>query len=261
MAASGSVRVEREDAIAIVTVDRPKVMNALNRATLVDIRQAMLDLQSDEAVRALVVTGAGDRAFVAGADINELAVQSPAEGREYARAGQEVFDLIEGLGKPVVAAINGYALGGGCELALACTIRIAAAGARLGQPEINLGLMPGYGGTQRLARLIGAGRALELLLTGEPVDAVEAHRIGLVNRVVAGADLLGEAKAVARTLASRAPVAARCILEAVHRGAGMPLREAQALEAALFGLLASTDDMKEGTSAFLQKRQPAFRGR
>ncbi|MGH9371182.1 MAG: enoyl-CoA hydratase-related protein, partial [Vicinamibacterales bacterium] len=211
-------------------------------------------------VRCVVVTGAGEKSFVAGADITELAVQSPTSGRQHALTGQHVFDLIENLGKPVIAAINGYALGGGCELAMACTLRIAADTAVLGQPEIDLGIMPGYGGTQRLARLVGIGRALELLLTGAQISASEAHRIGLVNRVVPAAELMAEARSLASTLAAKAPVAVRYILDAVNRGAHLPLRDAQVLEATLFGLVASTEDMREGTSAFLQKRKPEFKG-
>jgi enoyl-CoA hydratase len=252
--------LERDGAIAVVTVNRPKVLNALDFATLDELRRTMEGLARDAAIRCIVLTGAGDKAFVAGADITELAGQSPTSGRERARAGQRVFDAIENLGTPVIAAINGYALGGGCELAMACTIRIAADSAVLGQPEINLGLIPGYGGTQRLARLAGTGRALELLLTGDRVSAAEAYRLGLVNRVVPAAELMVEARKLAATIAAKAPVAVRYILEAVHRGASLPLGEAQSLEAALFGLVAATDDMREGTQAFLDKRKPAFKG-
>jgi enoyl-CoA hydratase len=252
--------LERDGAIAVVTINRPKVLNALSFATLDELGGVMTRLGEDERVRCLVLTGAGEKAFVAGADINELAVQSAAGGRERARAGQRVFDAIEQLGKPVIAAINGYALGGGCELAMACTIRIAADTAVLGQPEINLGLIPGYGGTQRLARIVGAGRALELLLTGDRVPAVEALRLGLINRVVPAAELMAEARRLAAAIASKAPLAVRYILEAVNRGMNLPLGEAQSLEAALFGVVASTDDMREGTRAFLEKRAPAFKG-
>jgi enoyl-CoA hydratase len=254
------VSIDRDDAVAVVTINRPKVLNALSSQTLDELRQAALALRHDPTVRSIVVTGAGEKAFVAGADIGELAQQSPVAGRDHALRGQHVFDLIENLGKPTIAAINGFALGGGCELALACTLRIAADSARLGQPEINLGLIPGYGGTQRLARLIGPGPALDLLLTGRQIAADEALRLGLVNRVVAAADLLPEARTLAALLASKAPVALRCIIDAVNKGLQMPLAQAQGLEAALFGLVFSTDDMREGTRAFLEKRQPEFKG-
>ena len=256
-----NLQVAREDAVLIVTVTRPGVLNALDSATLEELDAVCGVARRDPEVRALIVTGAGEKAFVAGADIKELARQSPTGGNEHARRGQRVFDAVADLGKPVIAAINGYALGGGCELALACTLRIAADTARLGQPEINLGLIPGYGGTQRLARLVGSGRALELLLTGEPISAAEALRIGLVNRVVPAAELMIEARRLAGHLASRPPMAVRYILDAVRRGLDLPLADAQAYEASLFGLVASTDDMREGTSAFLEKRRPVFRGR
>ena len=253
--------LERDGAVAVLTINRPKVLNALNGQTLDELRRAVLELKHDPAVRAVIVTGAGEKSFIAGADINELAVQSPTDGREHAIRGQHVFDLIEHMGKPVIAAINGYALGGGCELAMACTIRIAADTAKLGQPEINLGLVPGYAGTQRLARIVGRGRALELLLTGDQITAQEAHRLGLVNRVVAAADLMAEARALAASLAGKAPIAVRYILEAVHKGLEMPFPQAQIFEATLFGLVAATEDMREGTKAFLEKRKPDFKGR
>jgi enoyl-CoA hydratase len=253
--------VERDGAVAVVTINRPKVLNALNTQTIDDLERAMRDLQQDDAVRAIVLTGAGEKSFVAGADINELSVLSPAEGQRHGRRGQSVFDQIEHLGKPVIAAINGFALGGGCELAMACTIRLAADSARLGQPEINLGIIPGYAGSQRLPRLVGKGRALEILLTGDMVSATRAYEIGLVNRVVPAAELLAEAKKLATTLAAKAPLATRYILEAVHHGLEMPSADAQVLEGTLFGLVASTEDMKEGTRAFLEKRPAAWRGR
>jgi enoyl-CoA hydratase len=221
----------------------------------------MLDLKQDAAVRAIVVTGAGEKSFVAGADINELAVQTPTGAREHALAGQHVLDVIENLGKPVIAAINGFALGGGCELAMACTLRIAADTAKIGQPEINLGLMPGYAGTQRLSRLVGKGRALELILTGAPITAAEAQRIGLVNRVVPAAALMSEARTLAAQLAGSAPIAMRYIINAVNKGLEMSFAEACQYEATLFGLVASTDDMREGTTAFLEKRKAEFKGR
>jgi enoyl-CoA hydratase len=253
--------VARDAAVATITVNRPARLNALNGATIDELRTALLDVRHDDAVRAVVITGAGEKAFVAGADIAELSSQSPLGAKITAQRGQHVFDLVETLGKPVIAAINGFALGGGCELAMACTLRIAADSARFGQPEINLGLMPGYAGTQRLPRLVGRGRALELLLRGHQIDAGEAYRIGLVDRVVAREELMPAALALAQELGSKAPVAARAILEAVHKGLQMPLAEAQAYEATLFGLVATTEDMQEGTRAFLEKRTPAFRGR
>jgi enoyl-CoA hydratase len=255
------LQVERDGAIAVVTITRPKVLNALSTATITELGQVFDALAADDAVRAIVLTGAGEKSFVAGADINELAVQTPVQGQAHAAAGQRVFDRIEALGKPVIAAINGFALGGGCELAMACTLRIAADTARLGQPEINLGLLPGYGGSQRLPRLVGRGLALELLLTGDMISAARAHEIGLVNRVVPAAELLTEARKLAAVLAGKAPIAVRYILDAVRHGAEMPLAEAQHLEATLFGLVASTDDMREGTRAFLEKRPAAWKGR
>src|SRR3954471_20490500 len=207
-----------DGAVATVTINRPKVLNALNTQTIDELRRAMLNLQHDAAIRVVIITGAGDKSFVAGADINELAEHTPVAARQRALTGQHVFDIIEKLGKPVIAAINGYALGGGCELAMACTLRLAADTAKLGQPEINLGLIPGYAGTQRLTRLVGKGRALELLLTGDQITAQEAHRVGLVNRVVPAADLMGEAQRLASALAAKAPLAVRYILEAVNKG-------------------------------------------
>jgi enoyl-CoA hydratase len=253
--------LERDGAVAVITINRPQVLNALNLATIDELRRAALALKHDAAVRVVVITGSGDKSFVAGADVNELAVQTPAQGKELALRGQHVFDLIENLGKPVIAAINGYALGGGCELAMACTLRVAADTARIGQPEINLGIIPGYGGTQRLARLVGKGVALELLLTGRQITAAEALQIGLVNRAVPAANLLSEAKALAAELALKAPIAVQYIIEAVHRGLEVSFDKGQFLEAALFGLVASTDDMREGTRAFLEKRKPDFKGR
>ncbi|HUR34216.1 MAG TPA: enoyl-CoA hydratase-related protein [Vicinamibacterales bacterium] len=252
--------LERDGSVATVTINRPKVLNALNAQTLDDLRRAMLGLKADADIRVVILTGSSDRSFAAGADINELAHQTPATARDLARTGQHVFDVIEHLGKPVIAAINGYALGGGCELAMACTIRLAADRARFGQPEISLGLIPGYGGTQRLPRLVGKGRALELMLTGASITAPEAERIGLVNRVVPFDDLMTTAKALAATLAAQPPVAVRYILDAVNAGMEMPLAEGCLHEAALFGLVAATEDMREGTTAFLEKRKPVFKG-
>jgi enoyl-CoA hydratase len=256
-----NILIERDGATAIITINRPKVLNALNTQTLDELRRAILEIKQDEGVRVVILTGAGERSFVAGADINELAVQTAACGREHALAGQHVFDLIENLGKPVIAAINGFALGGGCELAMACTLRLAADGARLGQPEIALGLIPGYAGTQRLPRLVGRGKAMEMILGGAPISADEAQRIGLVNRVVPAAELMAEARTLAGQLAKNAPIAMRYIINAVTRGVEMPFAEACQYEATLFGLVASTEDMKEGTAAFLEKRKATFRGR
>ena len=252
--------VSRDAGIAIITINRPQVLNALNMHTLDELRRAILELKQDAAVRAIVLTGAGEKAFVAGADISELATLSAAAMKDHALRGQHVFDLIENLGKPVIAAINGFALGGGCELAMACTLRVAAESARLGQPEINLGLLPGFAGTQRLPRLVGKGVALELLLTGRHVTADDALRIGLVNRVVPATSLLTEARAIATELAAKAPVAVQYILEVVNRGLETSFDKAQFLEATLFGLIASTSDMREGTRAFLEKRKPTFTG-
>jgi enoyl-CoA hydratase len=253
--------VERSGAALIVTINRPSKLNALNAQTLAELGQVLDAAAADDGVRALVLTGAGEKAFVAGADIEELSKQTPVTGREHARRGQALFDRLERFGKPVVAAVNGFALGGGCELAMACTLRLAADTAKFGQPEINLGLIPGYAGSQRLPRLVGRGRALELLLTGNPINADEAFRIGLVNRVVPAAQLLTEAKSLAELLASKAPVASRYILDAVAGGLDMSFSDAQTYEATLFGLVATTEDMREGTRAFLEKRKPTFTGR
>jgi enoyl-CoA hydratase len=253
--------LEREGAVAIVTINRPKVLNALNTRTLDEFRRVVLDLKGDDGVRVVIVTGAGEKAFAAGADINELAVQTPTGGRELALSGQHVLDSIENMGKPVIAAINGYALGGGCELAMACTLRLAADTAKLGQPEINLGIIPGYAGSQRLSRLVGKGRAMELILSGASIGASEAERIGLVNRVVPAAELMTEARKLAGQLGANAPIAMRYIINAINKGLEMPFAEACVFEATLFGLIASTDDMREGTRAFLEKRKAEFKGK
>jgi enoyl-CoA hydratase len=252
--------LERDGPVATVTINRPAVLNAMSLETLDELHRAIEALGKDDAVRVIVITGAGEKAFVAGADITELARQSPTSGREHAIRGQQVFDRIEHLGKPVIAALNGYTLGGGCELAMSCTLRVAADTAKLGQPEINLGLIPGYGGSQRLARLVGAGRALELMLTGQQISAQEAHRLGLVNRVVPAADLKDEVRALAALLASKPPIAMRYIIDAVNEGLQMSLAEGLRFEATLFGLVASTEDMREGTRAFLEKRKAEFKG-
>ena len=255
-----AVVVERTGAVAVVTVNRPRVLNALDAATVGALRRVVDELAADGAIRAVVLTGAGDRAFIAGADIAELARLSPVSAQALARRGQALCDALERMGKPVIAAINGFALGGGCEIAMACTLRLAAETARIGQPEIGLGLLPGYGGTQRLPRLVGSGRALELTLIGDPIPAAEAWRIGLVNRVVPPGDLAAEARALAERLAAQAPVAVRAILDAVREGMQMSLAGGCEHEAALFGVAAATEDWREGTRAFLEKRRPTFKG-
>ena len=253
--------IQREAAVAVLTVQRPQRLNAIDARTIDEIRRAILDFRKADSIRSVIVTGAGDKAFVAGADINELAADIPETARRRALAGQHVFDLIEQLGKPVIAAVNGFALGGGCELAMACTLRIAADTARFGQPEINLGLIPGYAGTQRLARLVGKTRAMELILTGNPITASEALAMGLVTRVVPAADLMKEAHALATELAAKPPIALRYAIEALNNGLEMPFADACRLEAALFGMVTATEDMKEGTRAFLEKRKAQFKGR
>ena len=250
-----------QDGIAIITINRPEKLNALNRKTMEELDQAIADAGKSDDVLGVVLTGSGGKAFVAGADIGELAKQTPLGGRDYSVYGQDVLSRIETLGKVVIAAVNGFALGGGCELALACNLRVAAENARLGLPEVTLGIIPGFGGTQRLARLVGKGRALEIVLSGEMIDAREAHRIGLVNRVVAPGEAVGAAVALARTIASRGPVAVKLAIEAVNKGLEMPIAEGFFLEATLFGLVVTTEDFKEGTRAFLEKRKPEFHGR
>jgi enoyl-CoA hydratase len=250
-----------DGAVATVTVNRPKVLNALNAATLTELGEAFRALQADASVRVVILTGAGEKAFVAGADINELATLTPDAGKAHAGLGQGVFNVIEQLGKPVIAAVNGFALGGGCELAMACTVRLAADTATFGQPEVKLGLTPGFAGTQRLPRLVGKGRALELVLGGGMIDAAEAFRIGLANRVVPAASLLDEARALAQAWAANAPVAMRYSMEAVAHGLETSCAEGCFVEASLFGLAFATEDMREGTRAFLEKRKPEFKGR
>jgi enoyl-CoA hydratase len=253
--------LERKDAYAIVTLNRPKVMNALNRALFAELDEAFTTLAAEAAVRAIILTGAGEKAFAAGADISELATLSAAEGQQLALRGQNVFRKIETCGKPVIAAINGFALGGGCELAMACTLRIASERARLGQPEVKLGLLPGYGGTQRLPRLVGKGAALKLLLTGDMVAAEEAFRIGLVDEVVPAEALMSRAEALAQAIAQQAPLAVSACLRAVDVGYDLPIDAGLELEASLFGLACATEDKAEGTGAFLEKRTPAWQGR
>jgi enoyl-CoA hydratase/carnithine racemase len=256
-----NVAYEKKGGIATVTVDRPKVLNALNTPTWADLRTAFEDARDDDSVRGVIVTGAGDKAFIAGADISELAHATALEAEESSRFGQKVLDLIENLGKPVIAAVNGFALGGGCETAMACTIRIAVETAKFGQPEVKLGLLPGGGGTQRLPRLVGKGRALQIILSGGMISAAEAYRIGLVNEVVPAANLIARAEEILKQIASNAPVSVRLSLEAVNKGLDTSQSEGFALEASYFGLCAATEDKKEGTSAFLEKRAPQFHGR
>lgn len=255
-----NVLYEKKDAIAYVTVNRPKVLNALNTPTWKDLRTAFETARDDATVRGIILTGVGNKAFIAGADIGELAHLVAYEAEQSSRFGQEVLNMIENLGKPVIAAVNGFALGGGCETAMACTLRIAADTAQFSQPEVALGLLPGGGGTQRLPRLVGKGRALQLILSGEMISAQEAYRIGLVNEVVAAADLIARAEAILKKIASNAPIAVKFALEAVHRGLETSQSEGLVLEASYFGLCAATEDKKEGTAAFLEKRAPRFRG-
>jgi enoyl-CoA hydratase len=256
-----NVRTENRDGVLIITIDRPKVLNALNAQTVAEIGQAFDAARDDDGVKAVILTGGGEKAFVAGADINELAKMTPLSGKATASKGQSVFFDIERFPKPVIAAINGYALGGGCELALACHIRIASETAQIGLPEVTLGIIPGYGGTQRLARLVGKGKALEIICTADRVGAAEAEKIGLVNKVVPADQLMTVAEEMARNIASRGPVAVRCAIEAVMSGSEMPFEEGQFLEATLFGLLCATEDMKEGMKAFLEKRAANFTGK
>jgi enoyl-CoA hydratase/carnithine racemase len=253
--------VEREGSVAVLTIQRPERRNALDARTLDELRQAFLTFQQDDSLRSVILTGAGEKAFVAGADIHELANDTPESARQRALAGQQLFDFIEQLGKPVIAAVNGYALGGGCELAMACTLRLAADTAQFGQPEVNLGIIPGFAGTQRLVRLIGKTKAMEMILTGAPIAAGEALALGLVNRVVPAGDLMKTARALAVELSTKAPVALRHAMEAINRGAEMAFADGCQLEAALFGMVTTTEDMKEGTRAFLEKRKPVFKGR
>ena len=250
-----------EDSIALVIVNRPEKLNPLNIDTIDALDSCFTDVASDPDVKAVIVTGAGEKAFVAGADINQLAELSALGGQEWGLRGQQVFSKIENLTKPVIAAVNGYALGGGLELAMSCHIRIASENAKLGQPEVKLGIVPGYGATQRLPRLVGKGRALEMILTGDPVTAEEAHRIGLVNRVASREELIPAARGIASRILENGPVAVALCLQAVNRGLEMPLDAALAWEASQFGLSCATEDIREGTRAFLEKRKAEFKGR
>jgi len=256
-----NILFEKKGPIAYVTINRPKQLNALNMATMDELRAAFHEIKNDAGARVVILTGAGEKAFVAGADIGELAQNDAVKGKEYTHRGQNVLSLIENLGKPVIACINGFALGGGCEIAMACTIRLASENAKLGQPEVKLGIIPGYGGTQRLPRLVGKGIAMQLVLTGEMITAQEAHRIGLVNEVTAPADLIPRAEAIAQKIVANAPLAVQYSMEAVNKGMEMALAEGLYLEATLFGVSCATEDKKEGTSAFLEKRQAQFKGK
>jgi enoyl-CoA hydratase len=256
-----NILFERKSAIAYVTVNRPKVLNALNMATMEDLRKAFHEIKNDPAIRVVIMTGAGEKAFIAGADIAELAKQDAVTGKEYTHRGQSVLNLIENLGKPVIACLNGFALGGGCEIALACTIRLASENAKLGQPEVKLGIIPGYGGTQRLPRLVGKGIAMQMVLAGEMITAQEAHRIGLVNEVTSAAELITRAEAIASKIIANAPLAVQYAMEAVNKGMEMTLSEGLYLEAVLFAVACSTEDKKEGTTAFLEKRPAQFKGK
>jgi len=255
------VLYETRDGIAYITMNRPKVLNALNQKTFAELRSALERAQNDAAVRGVILTGSGDKAFIAGEDIGELNGVSAVDAAAYTRAGQAALDFLENLGKPVIAAVNGFALGGGCETAMACTIRLAVETARFGQPEVKLGIIPGAGGTQRLPRLVGKGRALQLILTGEMISAQEAYRIGLVNEIVPRAELISRAEAILRQIGANAPLAIKFSLEAVHRGSETSQAEGLVIESSLFAICAGTEDKKEGTTAFLEKRAPRFQGR
>jgi enoyl-CoA hydratase len=256
-----NLKIEIEDRIALLTLNQPEVLNALNQRTMEELEEAFQERLSQDDVGAVIVTGAGDKAFAAGADIKELAALDPLEARAKSRQGHRILEVIEGFSKPVIAAINGFCLGGGCELALACHIRIAAQSAQIGLPEVKLGLIPGYGGTQRLPRLVGKGKAMEMVLSGESVDAQEAQRIGLVNGVVSLKDLIPRCRRLAAGILANGPLAVRYCIEAINGGLDMPLQEATRLEASLFGLCCATQDMKEGTRAFIEKKKPQFKGR
>jgi enoyl-CoA hydratase len=251
----------KKDNIGVVTFNRPKLLNALNRQTMDELDALLTEAREDRDIRVLILTGAGDKAFIAGADINELARMTPATGPETSLHGQAVLHKLETLGKPSIAAVNGFALGGGCELALACSIRLASRTAKFGQPEVKLGIIPGYGGTQRLARLCGKGMAHELCLSGEMISAEEAQRIGLVNHVYEPEELLAAAQSMAKKIAANAPVAVQLTMEAIERGQEMPQEQGLFLEASLFGMTCATEDMREGTRAFLEKRAAQFQGK
>lgn len=256
-----NVKFEKKNKIAYVTIDRPKVLNALNMATMQELEQVFTELAADTETRVVILTGGGEKAFVAGADINELSKNNPVEAKAYTHRGQAVLDLIENLGKPVIACINGFALGGGCEIAMACTMRLASENAKLGQPEVKLGIIPGYGGTQRLPRLVGKGLAMQMVLTGDMISAQEAHRIGLVNEILAADKLISRAEEIAGKIIGMAPLAIQYCMEAVNQGTNMSLPDGLFLEATLFSICCATEDKNEGTRAFLEKRAANFQGK
>ena len=256
-----TIRFESKNQIAYVTINRPEKLNALNMAVMEELRTCFTSIKDDKEIRVVILTGAGEKSFVAGADIGELAKHDTVSAKEYTHKGQSVLNLIENLGKPVIACINGFAFGGGCELAMACTMRLASDNAKLGQPEVKLGIIPGYGGTQRLPRLVGKGIAMQMNLTGEAITAAEAYRIGLVNEVVPQAELIARAEAIAAKIIAMAPLAIQYTMEAVNHGLNMTLEEGLYLEATLFGVCCATEDKKEGTSAFLEKRPAKFQGK
>ncbi len=256
-----NLTLEKDGELAILTINRPKMRNALNDATIEEIATAVAEVESDAELRALIVTGSGQKAFVAGADINELKVRDTVVGRRITKRRQQVFTSLEELPIPSIAALNGWTMGAGLELAMACTMRIAASGVRMGQPEVKLGITPGAGGSQRLPRLVGMGRAMELILTGDPIDAEEAHRIGLVNRVVEAAELMNEARKLAQTIAARPRLAVQYCKEAVLRSMDGSMAEGLAHESYLHALSCGTQDKEEGVAAFLEKRDAKFKGR
>lgn len=253
--------IERKNTVSIVFINRPDKLNALNTQTMIDLKAAITELNADESVAAIILTGKGEKAFVAGADISELNKLDMISGKKFAEAGQEVFNMLENSEKPVIAAVNGFALGGGCELALACHIRIASENAKFGQPEVNLGIIPGYGGTQRLTRLINSGRAMEYILTGDMIDAREAFRLGLVNKIFTQAELLEKTIEMAEKIAAKAPIAVKFAIRAINAANEMGASDGQSFEAALFGACCGTEDSKEGTAAFLEKRKAEFKGK
>jgi enoyl-CoA hydratase len=256
-----TVTYEKKGPIAYVTMNRPRVLNALNHAAVKDLTTAFEDARDDASIRGVILTGAGDKAFIAGADINEVATDTPVQAEGKTRRGHDLMDLVENLGKPVIAAINGFALGGGCEAALACTIRLASDSAKFGLPEVKLGIIPGYGGTQRLPRLVGKGVAMQLILSGAMIDAAEAHRVGLVNEVVPGPELISRAEAILTQIGANAPLSVKYAAEAINKGMEASLAEGLVLESTLVALCTSTEDKKEGTTAFLEKRAARFNGR